>query len=42
MEGPWAPQYMPNKSHTSRVMEDAEWNVQYGEKDSYLTKVAGG
>ncbi|CAJ0555142.1 Ff.00g052070.m01.CDS01 [Fusarium sp. VM40] len=28
-EGPWAPQYKPNSSKTSRRLHDAEWNVEY-------------
>ncbi|KAJ3524742.1 hypothetical protein NM208_g11938 [Fusarium decemcellulare] len=28
-QGPWAPQYKPNASRTSRRLKDAEWNVEY-------------
>lgn len=28
-EGPWAPQYKPDASNTSRRMDDAEWAVEY-------------
>lgn len=29
-QGPWAPQYKPNASETSHLVEDSEWGVRYG------------
>ena len=37
-EGPWAPQYMPNKSRTAHMVKDAEWMVQYGGPPLFETR----
>lgn len=29
--GPWAPQYHPKDSHTSSLLNESSWDVQYRE-----------
>ncbi|KAF4126386.1 hypothetical protein GMORB2_0122 [Geosmithia morbida] len=32
--GPWAPRYRPNMSKTSTLLQDAEWDIRYGDGTS--------